>query len=130
MPSRADKRGSLPAGGEEARAAPPFPSGAGHGSLRGGRNSREIRSRGRRGREKASMARVTRRSPCLSPSLVSFPQAVPALLSPFLLGQASFIRADFIWVYFQSSGKWDPGQSVPTHTVSVVEGCWILPCWD
>ena len=96
----------------------------------------EIRSRARRGREKASTAQATRRSPRLSPSLVSFPWAAPRVhCSPhsswgtLRYRQASFTRADFIRVYFHSSGKWEPGRSVPNHAVSAVEGCWILPSW-
>lgn len=66
----------------------------------------EIRSRARRGREKASTARVTRRSLCLHLSLVSFPRTAPRVRrSPrsswgtLHYRQGSFTRAAFVQVY-------------------------------
>lgn len=108
-----------PTGEEEARADPAFPAGAGHKGA-----ASETRNRARRGREEASTAPETRTLPRLSPSLLSFPRAVPrAHRSPHSSWDtlhyrpASFTHANFIWVHFYSSGKWEPGQSIPTHSI-------------
>lgn len=124
MPSRADKKGSLPAGREEARAAPWFPSRAGHGKSTawGGSSGRdkeqgeEGKGEGEHGSSDEEVA-MSASQPCVFPTDC----AKGTSLSPFLLGHTA-LQARQLHPCCLRSGL--------LTTVSVTGGYWILPCWD
>lgn len=91
MPSRADKKGSLPAGGEEARAAPPFPSGTGHGLPQGGGSSWRDKEQGKEGKGEGEHGSNNKEVATSESQPRVFPVGCTegTSLSPFVLGHAA-----------------------------------------